>query len=45
VNDQECSIPSVDSLRLPVQELGQLERLVEELTKAWNHRWKTLAMG
>lgn len=35
----------VPLLRLPVQELGQLERLVEELTKAWNHRWKTLEMG
>jgi hypothetical protein len=35
----------VPLLRLPVQELDQLERLVEELTKAWNHRWKTLEMG
>jgi len=35
----------VPLLRLPVQELGQLERLVEELTKAWNRRWKTLEMG
>jgi hypothetical protein len=35
----------VSLLRLPVQELDQLERLVEELTKAWNHRWKTLEMG
>lgn len=32
----------VPLLRLPVQEFDQLERLVEELTRAWNHRWKTL---
>jgi hypothetical protein len=32
----------VPLLRLPVQELDHLERLVEELTKAWHRRWKTL---
>ena len=35
----------VPLLRLPVQELDQMERLVEELTRAWNHRWKTLQTG
>ena len=35
----------VPLLRLPVQELDQMERLVEELTRAWNRRWKTLELG
>jgi len=35
----------VPLLRLPVQELDHLERLVEELSTAWNRRRKTLAMG
>lgn len=35
----------VPLLRLPVHELDQLERLVEELTKAWHRRWQTLEMG
>ena len=35
----------VPLLRLPVQELDQLERLIEELTRAWLHRWKTLELG
>lgn len=34
----------VPLLRLPVQELGDLEKLVAELTRAWHHRWKTLEM-
>jgi len=32
----------VPLLRLPVQELDQLERLVEELTRAWHYRWSLL---
>ena len=32
----------VPLLRLPVGELDQLERLVAELTRAWERRWKTL---
>ncbi len=35
----------VPLLRLPVRELDQLERLVKELSVAWNHRAKTLERG
>lgn len=34
----------VPLLRLPVQELDDLEKLVSELSKAWHRRWKTLEM-
>ncbi len=34
----------VPLLRLPVEELDHLEKLVSELTKAWHHRWKMLEM-
>lgn len=35
----------VPLLRLPVHEFDKLERLIEELTTAWNRRRKTLEMS
>lgn len=36
---------SVPLLRLPVDELDQLEKLIETLTHAWKHRWALLETG
>ncbi len=35
----------VPLLRLPVEELDHLEKLVETLTRAWQHRWALLEGG
>lgn len=34
----------VPLLRLPVEELDDLEKLVSKLTKTWQRRWRTLEM-